>query len=226
MKKRILVVAAHPDDEMLGCGGTVAKLIGEGHEAHVLILGEGVTSRDTHRNASKRKNELSALKRQVKCANRALGIKEVFVRNFPDNRFDSVPLLDLVKAVEEVKNLIRPEMIFTHFEGDLNIDHQMVFNAVLTATRPMANEPVKEIYSFEIPSSTDWRYPLAFSPDVFFDITSTIKLKLAALSQYKSEMREFPHPRSLESIELIARYWGSKVGGGSIEAFKTIRVLR
>ncbi|MBL7085874.1 MAG: PIG-L family deacetylase [Candidatus Cloacimonetes bacterium] len=223
---RILVVAAHPDDEILGCGGTVARLIKEGYESYTLILGEGITSRDKIRDRKNREKEISTLKNQIKKANDIIGVKEVITYDFPDNRFDTVPFLDIVKIIKKVKNKIKPEIIFTHYEKDLNIDHQITFKAVLTATRPIKDEVVKEIYSFEILSSTEWNYPLTFSPNIFYDISDTIEIKQKAMSEYKAELREYPHPRSLKGIKLNAESWGMRVGINFVESFKKIRSIK
>jgi len=217
---KILIVVAHPDDEVLGCFGTVSKLIKNGSEAYTLILGEGKTSR------GEGKKELEILNDEIKKANETIGIKKVFTESFPDNMFDSIPLLDIVKKVSEIKEEIKPDIIFTHYEKDLNIDHQITYKAVITATRPMKNESVKEIYSFEILSSTEWNYPTSFSPDTFFDISNTIEIKKEAMRCYASELRKFPHPRSIEGIELNARYHGMRVGREYVEAFKSIRVIK
>lgn len=226
MHKKILIVAAHPDDEVLGCFGTVARLIQEGYEAYTLILGEGKTSRDVSRKVDNRMNELAILGTELAAANEVVGVREVFVEQFPDNRFDSVDLLDIVKIISNVKDTVKPDIVFTHYEHDLNIDHQVTFRAVLTATRPMPEESVKEIYSFEILSSTEWKYPLSFSPDIFFDISSTIDLKLKAMNEYASELRQYPHPRSLKGIELNSRYNGMRIGTEHAEAFKSVRVIK
>jgi len=222
MNKKILIIAAHPDDEVLGCFGTVARLIKEGYEAYTLILGEGKTSRDTE----KLDNELLVLNDEIIKANNKIGIKETIIHNFPDNRFDNIDLLDIVKLITKVKDEIKPDIIFTHYEHDLNIDHKITYQAVITATRPMEDECVKEIYSFEILSSTEWNYPLSFSPDVFFDISNTINDKLDAMKEYKSELCKYPHPRSIEGIKLNARYQGLRVGKQYIEAFKSIRIIK
>ncbi len=224
--KKVLIVAAHPDDEVLGCGGTVARLVLEGYEAYTLILGEGITSRDDVRSRKKRDAEINKLQFDARNANEVLGVQDVFFREFPDNRFDTVALLDIVKAVEKVKNNLKPSIIFTHYGRDLNVDHQVVYRAVITATRPLPAETTREIYSFEVLSSTEQNYPLSFSPDVFFDISNTMDTKLKSLGCYKSEIRDFPHPRSPEGVKLNARAWGMRVGISYAEPFKTVRVLK
>ena len=216
--QRVLIVAAHPDDEVLGCFGTVARLIDEGSEVYTLILGEGKTSRD---GASS--SEIVKLKDEIKKANEVIGVKEVFTKEFADNRFDSVNLLDIVKAIEEIKSQIKPDTIFTHYQKDLNIDHQKTYQAVITATRPMQGESVKEIYSFDILSSTEWNYPISFSPDFYVDINGYLDKKIEAMKCYNSELRDYPHPRSLKGIELSAKYWGMRVGLEYAEAFEMVR---
>lgn len=225
-KKKILIVAAHPDDEVLGCFGTVAKLIKEGYEAYTLLLSKGKASRHDSKTTSNFKKEIHVINNEIKKANNTIGIKKVFTYDFPDNKFDSIDLLEIIQAIVEIKNLVKPDIIFTHFENDLNIDHQITYKAVLTATRPMPDECVKEIYSFEILSSTEWNYPLSFQPDTYFDITNTLKLKQKAMKKYKSELCEFPHPRSLKGIKLNAQYQGMRLGKKYLEVFKSIRVIK
>lgn len=219
--KTILVVAAHPDDELLGSGGTIAKL-SKHNQVFSLILGEGITSRDDVRNEKKRAKELKNLKKEAQMAATILGVEAVYLENFPDNRFDSVNLLDIVKCIESYKTKIKPDVVFTHFENDLNIDHTITCRAVLTAMRPLPDEKVKQIYAFETLSSTEYRFPLSFFPDTFFDITETLEDKQQAMACYKNELREYPHPRSLQMIEENARYWGVRVGLSYAEAFKTL----
>jgi len=226
MNKILLIVAAHPDDEILGCGATVAKYIDNGYKAYTLILGEGKTSRDDSRDVQNKTEELSLLNNEIIDANRVLGIEKTFVETFPDNRFDSVDLLDIIKVVSSVIDEVQPNIIFTHYENDLNIDHKLTYKAVITATRPMEGETASEIYSFEILSSTEWNYPLSFSPDVFFDVSDTLELKIEAMRKYKSELCEYPHPRSLEGIRLNAQYNGMRVGKRYVEAFKAIRIIK
>ena len=220
----ILIVIAHPDDEVLGCGGTIAKLANEGHNIYTLILGEGITSRNISKGEANK--EMKILQKSAIKANELLGVKRMIFRGFPDNRFDTIPLLEIVKDIEEIKMQIRPKIIFTHFEKDLNIDHQITYKAVLTATRPMVGEPVKEIYSFEVLSSTEWAFPTSFSPNVFYDISKNINDKLIALASYESEIREDSHPRSLSGVWNNARLWGQKVGLEYAEAFKCVRIIK
>ena len=225
----ILVIAAHPDDEVLGCGGTMARLALESNDVYTLILGEGITARDKKRDLAKRENEIAELRKQVENANKILGVKKVYTYDFPDNRFDTVPLLDIIKTIEKIKKDIKPDIVFTHHYGDLNIDHQITFKAVMTAFRPTKDESVKEIYSFEIPSSTEWNAPSSltyFMPDYFVDISKTIKLKVRAMKEYKCEIREYPHPRSIESIEIKAKQRGIQVGLEAAEAFEVIRLIK
>jgi len=222
----LLTNTAHPDDEVLGCFGTVARLIREGYEAYTLILGEGKTSRDEERKVENKKEEIAELNNEIQNANNTIGIKKVFVESFPDNRFDSVDMLDIIKVISKVKEEVKPEIIFTHYENDLNIDHQITYKAVITSTRPMEAECVKEIYSFEILSSTEWNYPISFSPDIYFDISETIDDKIDAMKAYTSELCEYPHPRSLEGIKLNAKYQGMRVGKRYVEAFKSVRIIK
>lgn len=217
--KKILVVAAHPDDEVLGCGATLSKMVQKGYEAYTLLLSGGVTSRSARSESEK----LQALKEETKKANDLLGIKKVFTKDFPDNKFDSIPLLDIVKAVEEVKNIVKPDVIFTHSKKDLNIDHRITHKAVLTATRPMENECVKELYAFEILSSSEWNMQEPFIPDTYVDTEETIDLKKEAMEAYRSELREYPHPRCIEGIELQCKSRGMCVGLHYAEAFETVR---
>lgn len=223
---KILCIAAHPDDEVLGCGGTMAKLSAQ-NEIYSLILGEGITSRDE---SEKQKNdELKSLNENMLAANKILGIKQVFTENLPDNKFDTVPLLTIIKIIEKYITKIKPEIVYTHHKGDLNIDHRITFDAVLTACRPIENMPVKKILSFEIPSSTEWNsYSMinSFNPNVFEDISKTVDKKLDAMSAYKNEVRLNPHPRSLEKIKALAEIRGAASGLNYAEAFMLIRELR
>lgn len=229
MAKRILVVAAHPDDEVLGCGATIYNYIQKGVEAFALILGEGITSRYKTRDRKAQSVELIELKRAINNAKVLIGYKEVSIYDFPDNRFDSVALLDVVKIVEEYKDKIKPTIVFTHHHNDLNIDHRITFQAVLTACRPIEGQTVKEIYSFEVPSSTEWQQAESntiFCPTFFYVITEKdIEAKLKAMEIYDGELRPYPHPRSLEAIKILALYRGINCGYRYAEAFEVVRVI-
>jgi len=225
--KNILVLAAHPDDEVLGCGGTIAKY-GKNNDIYVAILGEGISSRYKKRKGAKK--EILKLKKDSIKAGRLLGIKSVFFFNLPDNCFDTVSFLEIVKKIEEVIKKIKPEVIYTHHSGDLNIDHRLTFQAVLTATRPVKGCSVKEIYSFEIPSSTEWSFgkiekDKIFNPNIFEDISDALETKLKALKAYKNEIRKFPHPRSSKTIRAMATKWGSVAGLKYAEAFELTRKI-
>ncbi|MCP4370279.1 MAG: PIG-L family deacetylase [Deltaproteobacteria bacterium] len=221
---RVFVIAAHPDDEVLGCGATVSRLAKESNDIFVAILGEGITSRYLKREDANL-NLVKSLKKKTEMVKNLLGAKEFFFSDFPDNRFDTVSLLDVVKKIERWIDRLKPDIIFTHSAHDLNIDHIITHRAVITATRPFKNCPVKEIYTFEISSSTEWAFGEfgSFKPSVFFNIENTIDLKINAMETYDSEVREFPHPRSKEAIRNLARSWGSVVGVEYAEAFETVR---
>jgi LmbE family N-acetylglucosaminyl deacetylase len=221
----VLVIVAHPDDEILGCGGTAVRLVAEGHEVHFAILGEGVTSRHPQR-CDADANQLAELHRQAHAAAAKVGVKNIMLHKLPDNRLDTVPLLDVVKLVEGLVKQVKPEVIYTHHAGDLNIDHGIIHRAVLTATRPVDESPVREIYAFEVPSSTEWafqRIEPVFRPNYFVEITRTIKAKIAAMECYQTEARKFPHPRSPEALQALAARWGSVVGCAAAEAFELVR---
>ncbi|MGA8428450.1 MAG: PIG-L family deacetylase [Candidatus Sulfotelmatobacter sp.] len=224
----VLVIAAHPDDEILGCGATAARLVEEGCEVYFAILGEGITSRHVARDAADA-TDLSLLHEHARAAGGKIGVKEVFLHKLPDNRLDTVPLLEVAKVVEELVARLKPEVIYTHHGGDLNVDHGVVHRAVLTATRPIAGQPVREIYAFEVPSSTEWafqRLEPAFRPNIFVDVAHTLEKKISAMACYRSETRQFPHPRSPEALRAIATRWGSVAGFKAAEAFELIRSLR
>jgi N-acetylglucosamine malate deacetylase 1 len=220
--KTALVVAAHPDDEVLGCGGTIASLADDGWHVHVLIMAEGITSRDDSRNRARKSKELTALAKAAHAANNALGAASVTLKDFPDNRMDSVDILDVVKAIEEWVSKYKPSLVFTHNAGDVNVDHQIIHDAVVTACRPLPGSSVKELLFFEVPSSTEWRPATSrpvFAPSVYYNIAKQLPKKLKALKAYASEMRPFPHPRSLKAVEALAIWRGASSGHDAAEAF-------
>ena len=225
---KILAIAAHPDDEVLGCGGTLARESGQ-HDVRVVILGEGITSRAATRDGAD-PSALATLQTHSEQAAAVMGARGVEFGGLPDNRFDSLPLLDVVKLVERHILAFAPDVIYTHHPGDLNVDHGVTFRAVLTATRPGAGgPPVSAIYSFEVASSTEWAFQHispAFRPNVFVDISETLDRKIEAMECYRSEARTAPHPRAPESLRAIAARWGSVIGVRYAEAFELIRQVR
>lgn len=227
-RQSILVVSAHPDDEVLGCGGTLARHIQRGDEVHVLILGEGMVARYNTRQAGLEHGNLDRLRSAAARAIKTLGVQNVTFESFPDNSFDRVPLLDIVKVVERIKASLQPQVVYTHHGGDLNVDHRLTLQAVVTACRPQPGDSVRELYAFEVVSSTEWAGPLAsaFTPTVFVDISGTLNQKLSAMACYETELRNWPHPRSLKAIEYLARWRGASVGCDAAESFQLIRAVR
>lgn len=221
---RTLVIAAHPDDEVLGAGASIARWIDEGRDVRIAILGEGATSRSARREDTD-PALVAALKRKAASAAAILGAPPPRMAGLADNRFDTLPLLDLVRVVEALVAEFEPELVLTHHGGDLNVDHGLTFRAVLTALRPMQGTRVRELRVFEIPSSTEWsfgRVGASFRPDVFVDVSATLHRKLEAMACYESESRPFPHPRSPQALEALARTRGAQVGFLAAEAFETI----
>ncbi len=228
--KKILVVVAHPDDELLGLGASMNKLINEQNcKVRTVILGEGITSRSEKRDTEKWKNELIIHRKNIESARKFVGYESVGIYNFPDNRFDTVALLDIIKVIEKEKEDFQPEIIFTHHVGDLNIDHQRTFEAVITCTRPMEQEKVSIVITFETPSGTEWRAstdPKHFVPNLFIEISEdNLNSKIKAMESYDFEKRKYPHPRSPESLKILAQQRGMSVGKFFAEAFSIIRII-
>lgn len=229
--KKIMIVVAHPDDELLGLGASMNLLIKSyAVQTHVVILGEGITSRSDSRNTEVWTNELKKHKANIVAAQKEIGYHNVSVYDFPDNRFDSVALLDIVKVVEKEKTLFNPAVIFTHHGGDLNIDHQRTFEAVMTACRPMEDQVTETIITFETPSGTEWQStsdPRYFKPNLFLGVTeNNIDAKIAGMEQYEFEKRQYPHPRSPEALKVQAKRWGIAIGKKYAEAFQLIRSVQ
>ncbi|MFC4313395.1 PIG-L deacetylase family protein [Steroidobacter flavus] len=218
----VLVVAAHPDDEVLGCGGTMALMAAAGHPVHVLMLADGESSRVAKVERGAVAGQMEARNSAADAACAILGCASVEVLSLPDNRLDGVELLDIVKLIEQAVRKHSARIVFTHHAGDVNIDHRIVHDAVIAACRPQPGYPVDELLFFEVPSSTEWRPPgsgLEFNPSWFVDISTTLDRKLAALDAYRSEMRPFPHARSIEAVQALARWRGATVGATAAEAF-------
>lgn len=224
MRGPLAVVAAHPDDEVLGCGGVVARVAAEGREAHVAILGEGATARE--RTRPEGSAAVTRLAVQAQDAAAILGASSVRLSGLPDNRFDSVDLLDIVKLVEEFLDDVRPATVLCHHGGDVNVDHRLTFEAVLAATRRLPGSGISVVATFEVASSTEWAYQrlgTPFHPNLFVDVTASLDRKLAAMAAYAEEVRPFPHPRSFESLRAQAQRWGSAAGVEAAEAFEIVR---
>ena len=223
----ILVVVAHPDDEVLGCGGTLAALAAAGHAVHVLILADGERSRNGMSEAAIQRR----VRRRELAARRAadrMGVCSVEVLGLPDQRLDSVDLLDIVQAIERSVETTKASMVLTHHAGDVNIDHRCVHDAAVTACRPQPGNPVHTLLFFEVPSSTEWRPPCsagAFAPNWYVDITAVVEAKMEALSCYGEELRPFPHPRSTEAVMALMKWRGAAVGVPAAEAFELGRYV-
>jgi len=222
MNKTILVIAAHSDDEALGCSGVIARHVAEGDNVHLLFMTDGVTSRANAGTGVVRR--LTASQNSA----RILKVSSFTNLNFPDNKMDSIPLLDIVKEIENTIVQTQPEVIYTHHIGDLNIDHQITHKAVVTACRPQPGFCVEEIYAFEVLSSTEWNTPgvEAFSPNVFIDITDYIDIKKQVLEVYSEEMHQPPHSRSIDNALRLNALRGNSVGVDYAEAFELIRMSR
>ena len=227
--KRLLVVAAHPDDEVLGCGATVCKLVNQGWQAHLIVMTAGIGGR--HGVESPATDavlaEQAKLRAELQTAASVIGYSGVNTFDFPDNRLDSVSRTDLTQAIRPVLERVLPGLVLTHHPGDYNWDHTRTFDAVMMAARcnPPEFSPA-EIRTFEVLSSTEraWQEPArAFHPNLYVDVTSTIDRKKLALRYYQTEYRDYPHPRSIEAVEYLARRRGNEVGVAYAEAFHIIR---
>lgn len=222
--KSVLVVAAHPDDESLGCGGTIAKLVATGATVRVAFLADGVTSRQGDPATVSR--ELESRREAARAACARLGVPAPSFGDLPDNRMDSIDLLEITRVVEALVAAYQPDTVLTHHAGDLNVDHRRTHEAVVTACRPLPKLTVRRLLSFETASSTEWSPPNtfpAFHPTVFVDITFYWPKKLAALETYQKEMRPWPHPRSIQAVEHLARWRGATAGVEMAEAFMLLR---
>jgi len=227
--RTLLVVVAHPDDEVLGCGATVALRVTQGWAAHLLVMATGAASR--HADSSDTNplvaQEVAELRADLERSSAQLGFQSVRALDFPDNRLDVVSRMDLTMAIDEVLEATRPDLVLTHHPGDYNWDHTRVFDAVMMAARSSPGEfAPQEIWAFEVPSSTERAWQTAeraFHPTVYVDVGTTIELKKQALACYRTESRPYPHPRSVEGLEYLARKRGLEVGLAHAEAFALVR---
>jgi LmbE family N-acetylglucosaminyl deacetylase len=223
MSKSVLVVVAHADDEALGCGGTIARHAISGDKVHVVFVADGVTSREGAGD-----NEILRRQQATENAQNILGIQSTVFLGLSDNRLDSLALLDIVQPIESIVGKLSPEIIYTHHCGDLNIDHRLVHQAVMTACRPLPGCPVREVLAFEVMSSTEWSgagFP-PFIPNLFVDISQQLEIKMQALEAYTLEMRAAPHSRSILHLGHLARHRGNSIGVEAAEAFMVMRAIR
>lgn len=224
MVNSVLVVAAHPDDEVLGCGATMARHRAEGARVTVLLMADGVGARES----ADRARELAVRQGAARRACHELGVTDLTLLAYPDNRMDEVALLDIVQDIEKVIRACQPDVVYTHHSGDVNIDHRRVHDAVVAACRPQPGFCVRQLLFFETPSSTEWRPQSsapAFAPDWFVDVSGYMPQKLAALAAYADEMRPFPHPRSAEAVSHLAGWRGATVGVVAAEAYELGRAI-
>lgn len=222
----VLVVAAHPDDEMLGCAGTLVRHVRDGDRVEIAILAEGATSRSSANDRDAHSAELESLRAAARAAAMTIGAEPPEFFGLPDNRMDGEVLLDVIHRLEETVARVRPNIVYTHHRGDLNVDHDVTHRAVITACRPLPGHTVTRILAYETVSSTEWMSPASapqFSPNWFVDVSDVLETKIAALRCYESEMRPFPHPRSHEAVEHLARWRGASAGFGAAEAFMLVR---
>ena len=222
MSKSVLVVAAHADDEVLGCGGAIARHVAEGDRVYIVFMADGVGSREGDRS-----EELLRRKQARGEALEILGVTDWHALDFPDNRMDSLALLDVVQALEPIIEQLQPTRVYTHYHGDLNVDHRVTHQAVMTVCRPMPDSSVREILTFEVMSSTEWATPsfATFMPNAFVDISGYVHKKLQALAAYDSEIRPTPHSRSISHLEALAKHRGNCVGVETAEAFEVVRLV-
>ena len=233
----ILVIAAHPDDEVLGLGGTIKKLSKNGNNVKIVIMATGIKARRSKNYSNCEKYEIDEkisndldsqiqlLRKESIKSSKILGAKSINFLNFPDNEMDTVSLLEVTKSIEKIIRDFKPEVVYTHTNFDVNIDHRICNQATLVATRPQAKNKVKQVISYEVPSSTEWYFPSSFSPNVFVNISNEINAKKNALKCYSNEIQNFPHPRSIEAMDAISKKWGSVSGFKYAEAFYLLRRL-
>lgn len=224
--KKVLVIAAHPDDEVLGVGGTVAKLSSMGVECHLLIVTDGSSAQ--YRDSDHLQEIIEAKKKETKCCSELLGFKSIHYGELPDMKLDKTPHIVINQVIEKVIDEVQPDTVFTHFWGDVNRDHQEVYKSTLVAVRPVMGQVVKELYCYRVPSSTEWtpnKGDTMFMPNVFVDITEFAEQKYKAFACYSTELREFPHPRSVQYLREADKVAGLRVGLLAAEEFVLLRKL-
>ncbi|MEQ8190918.1 MAG: PIG-L deacetylase family protein [Candidatus Eremiobacterota bacterium] len=221
---RILVIAAHPDDEVYGMGGTIAKLSSLGHQVYTLIVTEGCSTQ--YPNSPQ---IIEVKKEEALQCSRILNVKETIFGNLPDMKLDSLPHVEINAVIEKAIKTVKPDVVYTHHKGDINKDHRLVYESTLVACRPTPGQCVRKLLSYQVPSSTEWCGSNAeeiFIPNIFEEIEAFAEVKYQAISVYQTEIREYPHPRSLEYVRVWDQSTGMKVGLKQAEAFNLIRNTR
>jgi LmbE family N-acetylglucosaminyl deacetylase len=210
----VLCIAAHPDDEVLGCGGTLALHLANRQAVTIVIVCEGESLRYGPEGVGQRSH--------IQQAAAKLGGASVRHLGFPDQALDTLRLTELITPLEKIIREVQPRIVYTQHGGDVNRDHHILFQAALVATRPTETY-IEAVYAFDTASSTEWAYPRTFVPDTWVDIATTLDTKLAAMACYQSELRPYPHPRSLKALEYRARAFGNQVCLQAAEVFMTVR---
>ena len=224
--KKVLVIAAHPDDEVLGVGGTIAKLTAQGVECHLLIVTDGSSSQ--YRDSNHLQEIIESKRTETKACADLLGFKSIHYGELPDMKLDRTPHIVINQVIEKAIDEIQPDKVFTHFWGDVNMDHQNVFKSTLVAVRPVMGQVVKELYCYRVPSSTEWtpnKEDTMFMPNYYVDIEKFAEQKYKAFACYSTELREYPHPRSIQYLRETDRTAGLKVGLLAAEEFVLLRKL-
>lgn len=223
---KVLVIVAHPDDEVLGMGGTIKKITTLGIEVHLLIVTDGSTSQ--YYGAEDLKKIIFDKKKETKKAAELLGIKSIIYGDLPDMKLDMTPHTVINKVIEDAIDEIQPDTVFTHFWGDVNKDHQAVYESTLVAVRPLPDQVVRELYCFSVPSSTEWnpcKQDTIFLPNVFVEIEKYKEKKYAAMLAYATELRDYPHPRSIQHLRELDNAVGLQVGMKATESFVCLRKI-
>ena len=219
---KILVIAPHPDDEVLGCGGIILKHVSGGDEVYLCVVTKAYPPEWSEDEVKERKEEVLRV-------NAILGIKRTHFLDFPTVKLDAISQKDLIQGINQVIDKVQPAVVYIPHRGDVNADHRIVFNATMVAIRPRPGSVIKKVLSYETLSETEWAAPFAentFIPNYYVDISRTLKNKLKAMSAYKTELKQYPHPRSLEAITSLAKMRGASVGVEAAEAFMLIREIR
>jgi len=216
---RVLVIAAHPDDEVIGAGGTIAKHAERGDEVHVCILTDGVGARQ---------GDAEKQKECARSAAKALGVSNVHFLDFADQKLDTYPILEVTQAIEGAMGDVNPDIVYTHTATDPNKDHQVAFEATLVATRPAASK-IRQVLCYEV-NPYSWadatKHNMTTAPNVYVDIKDTFSLKIRALMEYKNEIKEYPHPRSEEALRAMGMRRGVEAGLEMAEGFFLLREVK